>query len=129
MARELEINVTELSKTIASELDYLPASVRSSMTKVIKKAAKQGISELKQTSPKLTGDYAGGWTSRLEDGDDGVGVIIYNSKKPWLTHLLEHGHLIKKTGGRTRAFPHIAPAQANVGAFIASELERMDLSK
>lgn len=63
---------------------------------------------------RVTGGYAKSW--RIKNKDDGEGsyrTTVYSSK-PGLTHLLEKGHakFVFGTyiGGRTRAFPHIAPA-------------------
>lgn len=73
------------------------------------KIANKAVKELKQTSPRRTHGgrhYADGWgRTKTEDGQ-----VIYNKTKPGLTHLLEHGHALR-SGGRTRAFPHILPAE------------------
>ena len=127
MAKEIEIDVSQLSQKITEQMDFVLPAVRQGLNKIIKKAAAQGVKELKETSPKLTGEYASGWTSKMEEGEGGTaGVIVYNAKKPWLTHLLENGHLIKKTGGRTKAIPHIYPAQENMRQLIESELSRLN---
>ena len=127
MAKEIEINVSQLSQKITEQMDFVLPAAREGLKKIIKKAAAQGVKELKETSPVRTGQYASGWTSKMEEGEDGTAsVIVYNSKKPWLTHLLENGHLIKKTGGRTKAFPHIYPAQENMQTLIESELNRLN---
>ncbi len=73
------------------------------------KIANKAVKELKQTSPRRTHGgrhYADGWGRTKVDGTQ----VVYNKTKPGLTHLLEHGHALK-SGGRTRAFPHIKPAE------------------
>lgn len=54
-------------------------------------------------------EYLADWTSKKEYKKDLQTVrIIYNSDHYRLAHLLEFGH-VKQNGGRTEAFPHIAP--------------------
>jgi hypothetical protein len=62
--------------------------------------------DLRETSPKDTGEYAKGWAYRQEAPGS---YRVYNKKKPQLTHLLEHGHA-KRGGGRVEGRPHIKPA-------------------
>ena len=49
--------------------------------------------------------------------------VVYNSKYPGLPHLLEHGHA-KRGGGRVRAIPHIAPAEAAGEQQLTQDIER-----
>lgn len=72
--------------------------------------AKKGKNELKEKSPKRTGDYSKGWTVRTTKGRGSIECIIYNSKKPQLTHLLEKPHA-KRNGGLTSPIVHIEPIE------------------
>lgn len=66
-------------------------------------------------TPKLTGDYARGWTWDQVTSSHGlVHVTIHNETEYRLTHLLEYGHVLKRGGrqyGNVRAFQHIQDAR------------------
>lgn len=84
-------------------------------------AAKDLVNDLKSTSPKRTGRYAGAWTYKKE----GNTYIIYN-KRGQLTHLLENGHIIRnKKGeyGRAPAHPHIKNAEQRAVQSLIQKLE------
>lgn len=85
-----------------------------------REVAKDTVKQLKETSPKRTGKYASGWTYK----QDGQGYIIYNAKKPQLTHLLEFPHRLRN-GNMSLAKPHILPAEE----FAAREYENRVVSK
>lgn len=90
-----------------------------------RQAAEFTTEVLRRTSPKMTGDYAAGWTwaekSSLGRGSKKVGAwqrngyIVYNATEWQLTHLLEKGHENPTAGPgkqkRTPAYPHIKDAE------------------
>lgn len=96
------------------------------------KVAKEAVQKLKNTSPKRTGrgkHYANGWAiKRAKPKVAGiVQVTVYNKSKPQLTHLLEHGHMIRngKGGyGRSPAHPHIGPVEEWATEEVVREIER-----
>lgn len=91
--------------------------------KAARKAGRDAVQKLKNTSPRKTGDYASGWTTRKS----GLGVIVYNKKAPGLTHLLEYGHVIEnKFGeyGRAPARVHIAPVEKAANQEYEEEIRR-----
>lgn len=100
-------------------LDEYGDEVKQVARKNAQKAGREAAKDLRNSSPKKTGDYASGWTSKQVDADT---VTVYNRKAPGLTHLLEKGHVIrnkKGTYGRTPAHPHIAPVeQKQIQQFI-----------
>ncbi len=96
--------------------DELKAGVKQDAQAV----AKQCVSQLKSTSPvgsgSKKGHYNAGWTSTIEtETNDSINVVVHNSKKPGLAHLLENGHTLvyfgKRTGKYVAARPHIAPVE------------------
>lgn len=78
--------------------------------------AKEGVQELKNTSPinqKKTsnrGRYRRGWRMDITKGFGWVEAEIYNKTDYQLTHLLEKPHL-KRNGGVTIPKVHIAPVE------------------
>ena len=72
--------------------------------------AKEGVSELRNTSPKRTGKYRKGWRVKTNRLNNGGSSTIYNATAPQLTHLLEHPHL-KRHGGMTTPKVHIKPVE------------------
>lgn len=78
--------------------------------KVTKKLANRGAKELRDKSGIFNGgNYASGWTSKVEEGVMSCVGIIYN-KTPGLPHLLENGHALRN-GGRMSGRTHIAPVE------------------
>lgn len=90
--------------------------------------AKEGVSKIKDTSPRKTGDYAKGWGIQREKTRSGINDVIIRNKTDYqLTHLLENGHVIvnaKGTYGRTRPIKHIAPVEAFCETELPAEIER-----
>lgn len=84
------------------------------------KVAKETVKDLKLTSPKKTGDYRKGWTTKKV----GTAQVIHNKTEYRLTHLLEKGHA-KRGGGRVQAYPHIAPAEDRAIRDYLEEVERV----
>lgn len=105
-------------------LDDYGDEVKNVARKDAKKAGRETAKELKNVSPKDTGEYASGWAAKQVDEDT---VTVYNRKMPGLAHLLEKGHLIrnkKGTYGRAPAHPHIADVEAEQVEQFVSNVER-----
>ena len=109
MARKIPLQ--ELEITIQKDLAAYSDEVAEGIRKEVKAVAKETVAALKATSPKDTGEYARGWSSRVEfESREDIRVRIYNRTEPQLTHLLEYGHA-KTNGGRVEGRPHIRPAE------------------
>lgn len=104
--------IEEQIKRIFKELQ---SDVENALEKASKDTAKEGVSKVKSSSPKRTGQYAAGWgQSKRNDS-----IFIHNKKQPGLAHLLENGHA-KRNGGRTKPKEHIKPVEE----WAIKELER-----
>ena len=105
-----------LAVAINDILTQYAGAVKETAGEAVKIALTQARDELRETSPKgerpAGESYRRSWRIKLDRKDGEItGGVVY-STQPQLTHLLEHGHAkVGGKGGRTRAFPHIAPAQ------------------
>jgi hypothetical protein len=98
--------VINLANEISRALKTYTAEVTEGMENAKEEVAKETVKVLKRTSPRLTGDYAKGWSRKKV----GTAQVVYNRTDYQLTHLLEHGHA-KVNGGRVPGIPHIGPAE------------------
>lgn len=110
----------DLAAEIAYELENFSTEVEDIVSEEIETVGKEMAKELKEVSPKRTGGYAKGWRIKRESK---YKIIVQNSKKPYLTHLLEHGHA-KRNGGRVRAIPHIKPTETKYQEKLAENIKR-----
>src|SRR5690606_2052022 len=82
------VKVDDLAGEIVLAVKTYTEEVGAAIEEAVKETARALAADLRETSPKKTGEYAKGWTARKE----GPGrYVVYNKKKPQLTHLLEHG--------------------------------------
>jgi len=112
----------DLTIEIEKALKEYTEEVEEAIAQVIEEDVEAAVKELKDTSPKKTGEYARGWTSKKETSDGGIKMTIYNKTKPQLTHLLEFGHA-KRGGGRVAARPHIAPVEEKLIDQVTRDIE------
>lgn len=110
----------DLAAEIAYELENFSNEVDEIVSEEIETVGKEMAKELKEVSPKRTGGYAKGWLIKRESKHK---IIVQNKKKPYLTHLLEHGHA-KRNGGRVRAIPHIKPTEIKYQEKLAENIKR-----
>lgn len=87
--------------------------VQANLSNIVKEMSKKGAKAVQSEAKSKfggTGEYAAGWTSRVETGRVSAQGQIYNAKVPGLPHLLEHGHA-NRGGGRTPGRVHIATVE------------------
>lgn len=114
------IKVDQLANEISKALREYTTEVEDGLEEVKKEVAKEGVKQLKKTSPKLTGDYAKGWRVKRV----GTAQVIHNATDYQLTHLLEKGHA-KRGGGRVPPKVHIAPVEEKVIEEFEKRVEKV----
>lgn len=117
-----KVTIANLDAAVMAELDRFAGMMPEVIEKAQKAAAKAAIRTIKAKAPG-DGEYARGWKQKTEKTRTGVVTTVYQGEKPGLPHLLEFGHA-KVNGGRTRAFPHIAPAETEAMRIYEDELTR-----
>ena len=110
----MAIPVDKLQASINKVLKEYGDDVQGNLEVITKEFAKKGAQAVKSAAKSQgwggsTG-YDTGLTSQVETNRYSAQGVIYNQKVPGLPHLLEHGHALRN-GGRSRAFPHIAPVE------------------
>lgn len=91
-------------------LNEYSSDIQEGITADAQRVAKEAQAELRNTSPKRTGEYRKGWRVKTEKGNGYVDCIVHNATDYQLTHLLEKPHL-KRNGGMTAPKVHIAPVE------------------
>ena len=122
------VRVDQLANAVMEGLQEYASLATEDLKKDVQEAAKSVQEQIKNTAPKKTGRYAKSWTSKkTKETSDSVSYSVHSKNRYQLTHLLENGHA-KRGGGRVRAIPHIAPAEAAGAEKLVRDIER-DLKK
>lgn len=109
-----KIDIDKLALTVMKELEKYQEVTLEAVEGAVKETAKETVRELKDTSPRLTGDYAKNWKAgrdaKMKDRYR-FDMVVYESKPEYrLTHLLEKGYQ-SRNGGRVPGQPHIKKAE------------------
>ena len=110
------IKPDQLAKEIEQALADFAGVTEEACDKGVSETAKDAVQALRNAHPSGSGKYGfwdkynRGWKVMQTKTDKRYHrkATIHNATDYQLTHLLEKGHA-KVNGGRTRAFPHIAP--------------------
>ena len=106
-----KVSINGLADAVMEELTEYNRLAEETMKKAVTKAGQTVRKEIQTGAPVKSGKYAKSWrTKKTKESSRILEVTVYSPSRYMLAHLLEHGHA-KRGGGRTRAFPHIAPAE------------------
>ena len=107
----MSIKIDDLAKEVMRGLDEYADVTTEQVKKAVRKAGNTVRKEIQQNAPKNTGDYAKSWAvKKVRESSHALELVVHSKNRYQLTHLLEFGHCLRN-GGRTRAVPHIAPAE------------------
>lgn len=117
MAIDLE---AEIEKAMKEQIDLANDVVNNAVDKV----TKETVNDLKSSSPRKSGKYAGGWGKKEgQTATRSKFSVVWNKKHYRLTHLLEFGHA-KVNGGRVAAKPHIAAVEQKAIKSFEDEIRK-----
>ena len=107
----MSIKIDDLAREVMKGLDEYADVTTEQVKRAVRKAGNTVRKEIQQNAPKNTGDYAKSWAvKKVRESSHTLELVVHSKNRYQLTHLLEFGHCLRN-GGRTRAVPHIAPAE------------------
>lgn len=119
------IKIDNLEHEITTLLEEYAIDVQQGLEKEARAVGNIAVRQLKGTSPKRTGAYAGDWRCEKQNG----GVVVYNRKHYMLTHLLEKSHKIANQFGTYGQWnpptEHIKPVEENVKKEFIKRIRRI----
>lgn len=104
MARK--VTIENLNEAIQDILEEYADDIDFKNKETIKEVSKAGSKALQNLSKSTfggNGDYAKGWTYKIEEKRLYAKVIIHNKSEYRLAHLLENGHLVRNGTGRVKS--------------------------
>ena len=118
------IKIDRLADEVMKGLNEYAEVTTENVKKAVRKAASTVRREIQTNAPKKSGDYAKSWTAKkVRESSHTLEMVVHSRNKYQLAHLLEFGHCLRQ-GGRTKAIPHIAPAEEIGIKQLEDEIER-----
>ena len=115
--------IDQMSHVIMEGLQEYADLATEDMKAAVKKAGNKAKSDVQAGAPVMTGKYKKSWVVKTtKENANAMEVTVHSRNRYQLAHLLEFGHA-KRGGGRTRAFPHIAPAEEAAAELLEREVE------
>ena len=118
------VKIDNLASEIMKGLTEYKDLATSDMKTAVRKAGKSVKKDIQANAPKKTGAYSKSWTVKTtKETSESLELTVHSPKKYQLAHLLEKGHA-KRGGGRTKAIPHIAPAEEKAVKDLEADIKR-----
>ena len=118
------VTVDKMAAAIMEGLQEYADLATEDMKKAVRKTGSTVKKDITANAPKKTGAYSKSWAVKTtKETSTSLELTVHSKNKYQLAHLLEHGHA-KRGGGRTKAQPHIAPAEQAGIKQLEEEIER-----
>ena len=115
--------IDQMAHVIMEGLQEYADLAAEDMKAAVKKAGNSAKKDIQANAPEKTGAYQKSWAVKtVRENASAMEVVVYSRNRYQLAHLLEFGHALRQ-GGRTRAFPHIAPAEERAAEMLVREVE------
>lgn len=116
--------VSQMADVIMEGMEEYARLAAEDMKKAVRKAGAEAKKDIQAGAPVKTGAYKKSWAVKTtKNTEDAMEVVVHSRNRYQLAHLLEFGHALRK-GGRTRVFPHIAPAEERAAQILEQEVEK-----
>lgn len=120
-----KVSIDGMASEVAKQLQDYNRLTSTAVKNAVTKAGQLVRSRISATAPKgSTGKYRKSWTvTTTAENAQKREITVHSRNRYQLAHLLEFGHA-KRNGGRTRAQPHIAPAEEEGVRRLEEEIRR-----
>ncbi len=119
-----KVSIDQLASAVMDGLNEYADLAADKVKKAVRSAGNTVKQDINVSAPVRSGRYAGSWrTKATKETSQSLEITVYSPSRYMLAHLLEHGHA-KRNGGRTRAIPHIAPAEEHGEEELMQDIER-----
>lgn len=118
------VKIDGMAAAIMKGLEEYAEVATSDLKASVRKAGSNVSKDIQANAPKKTGAYSKSWSVKTtKETSNTLELTVYSPKKYQLAHLLEYGHA-KRGGGRTKAQPHIAPAEEAAISQLERDIKR-----
>lgn len=118
------VSIDQMASAIMEGLQDYADLATDDLKTAVKKAGITVRKQIQATAPSDTGKYAKSWSVKsTKETSNSLELTVYSKNRYQLAHLLEYGHA-KRGGGRTKAQPHIAPAEEAAISQLERDIKR-----
>lgn len=118
------MNDNDLYDIIKKQFQTYTDDVVKDIKKSARKISLNAMREVKGIAPQKTGVYSQHWSRDFIEKGDGIYIMVKQTKKPTLTHLLEDGHK-SRNGSRVEGIKHIAPVEEKANAEFSKKIDEI----